>query len=44
MKILHVINNLERGGAESMLVKLVNHNDVDNITILPFEATRSNKG
>ena len=33
MNILHVINNLERGGAESMLIKLVNHNSKDNITI-----------
>lgn len=33
MKILHVINNLERGGAETMLIKLINYNNSDDIFI-----------
>ena len=30
MKIIHVINNLERGGSESMLIKLLNNDNVED--------------
>ena len=30
MKIIHVINNLERGGSESMLIKLLNNDKVED--------------
>ncbi len=41
MNILHIINNLERGGAETMLFRLTNYDKENNIVI--FNLIGSNK-